>query len=370
MHYDGLVVKEQSGFYWVEITTTQAQHSADVTYENIHEAKADPTHEATNHAEAQATASNVITNEDTIQVDIGDVIMCRLRGKLKEEAQASDIAAIGDRVAIQVVREEGTDVIKGIIQDVYPRRNTLSRAVRTYGKRGAGQAEREHVLSANVDQAFLVVAATQPTPNFKMLDRLLVATERAHIEHITIVVNKTDLGIPEKVAELFAVYEAMGYEILHTSAQQKIGIDAIKARINHHICVFTGPSGVGKSSLLNAIQPELGRTVKEVSEYSQEGVHTTRDSALVKLESGGYIADTPGIRQLNLWDIEPDELDGYFVDIMPYVDQCRFSNCTHTKEPKCAVRQALEAGHIHKSRYNNYLQLRDELAETYIVYQR
>lgn len=317
----GLIVKEQSGFYWVEVTD-------------------------------------------------GSEYMCTLRGRLKEEAQSSDIAAIGDKVTISVLAdvEDGTDVAKGVIETVKERENVLSRAVRTTGSRGAGQAEREHVIIANVDQAIFVFAAAQPTPDLKLLDRLLVTGERADIEHIVIVVNKIDLEDPTNIEARFTPYQRMGYTVMHTSAIDGAGIDALKSTMDGKVSVFTGPSGVGKTSLLNKIQPGLGRTVKSVSKTTEEGVHTTRDSALIKLENNGYIADTPGIRYMNVWDVEPDELDGYFIDIADYVEQCKFSNCTHISEPKCAVKAAVEAGDISQSRYENFLKLRDELKETYIVY--
>ncbi|MCY3779752.1 MAG: ribosome small subunit-dependent GTPase A [Chloroflexi bacterium] len=319
--HTGLIVKEQSGFYWVE-------------------------------AEDQVT------------------YMCELRGRLKEEAQSSDIAAIGDRAIISLRREEGTDVLMGVIEELAPRKSVLSRAVRTTGKRGAGQAEREQVVIANADRALFVFSAAQPAPNLKMLDRLLVAGEKSQIADLLIVLNKVDLPYPAEVDENFSVYEHIGYPVIPTSALRGDGIDGLKALLQEGISVFTGPSGVGKTSLLNRIQPGLGRSVKAVGQHSAEGVHTTRDSALVRLEGGGYLADTPGIRSLTVWDIEPDELDAYYVDLEPYVLDCKFSNCTHTDEPDCAVRRAAEKGEIAQRRYQNYLDLREELRDTYIIYNR
>ncbi|MBZ0298106.1 MAG: ribosome small subunit-dependent GTPase A, partial [Anaerolineae bacterium] len=244
-----------------------------------------------------------------------------------EEAQSSDIAAIGDRVRFQVVDEE-----TGIIESVEERTSVLSRAARTEGNRGAGQSEREQVIIANADQALFIFAAASPIPNYKMLDRFLVAGEQSGIDKLMIVVNKIDLEDPTDVRARFAVYEQIGYDILYTCALQGIGVDNLRDRLAGRISVFTGPSGVGKTSLLNAIQPGLGRAVKAVGSR-EEGLHTTRDSALIKLENGGYLADTPGIRSLTLWDIEPEELDAYFVEIAPYVEQCRFGDCTHGSEP-------------------------------------
>ena len=317
----GLIVKEQSGFYWVE-------------------------------TEDRAT------------------YMCELRGRLKEEAKSSDIAAIGDRAIISLRREEGTDVLMGLIEELAPRKSVLSRAVRTTGKRGAGQAEREQVVIANADRALFVFSAAQPPPNLKMLDRLLVAGEKSQIPDLLILLNKIDLAYPADIDEIFSAYELIGYPVIRTSALRGDGIDVLRSVLRDGISVFTGPSGVGKTSLLNRIQPGLGRQVKSVGQHSAEGVHTTRDSALVRLDSGGYLADTPGIRTLTVWDIEPDELDAYYVDIEPYVLDCKFSNCTHTDEPDCAVRRAAEQGEIIQRRYQNYLDLREELRDTYIIYNR
>lgn len=317
----GLIIKEQSGFYWVE-------------------------------AEDRNT------------------YMCELRGRLKEEAKSSDIAAIGDRARISLRREEGTDVLMGVIEELAPRTSVLSRALRTTGKRGAGQAEREQVVIANADRALFVFSAVQPSPNLKMLDRLLVAGEKSGIKALFIVLNKIDLESADEVDERFVVYERLGYRVLRTSALRGDGIVALKALLDDGISVFTGPSGVGKTSLLNRIQPGLGRQVKEVGRGSEEGVHTTRDSALVRLDGGGYLADTPGIRSITVWDIEPDELDAYFVDIKPFVLECKFSNCTHTDEPNCAVREAVRGGKIARRRYQHYLDLREELRDTYIIYNR
>jgi ribosome biogenesis GTPase len=306
-----LVVKEQSGFFWVE-------------------------------------APN------------GQTYMCRLRGRLMEEAQESDIAAIGDRVCIEA-HDDGT----GAIESVEPRHSAISRAVRTEGARGAGSPEREHVIVANVDQALFVFAATMPPLNPRMLDRFLVIGEKANIDEIVIVVNKIDLTDDPRPP--FAPYEHIGYPIIYTSVLQAVGLDELRARLVGRLSVLTGPSGVGKTSLINALSPNAARAIKAVSRTTQEGVHTTRDSQLIALEGGGYLADTPGIRQLNAWDIEPTELDGYFREIAHLVASCRFADCTHRREPGCAVRRAVEAGQVAQSRYSSYLALRDELEKAYAL---
>ena len=203
-----------------------------------------------------------------------------------------------------------------------------------------------------------------------ILDRLLVAGEKSGIAELLIVLNKLDLDYPAEVNKSLEVYRRIGYRVLRTSAVTGAGLDELKSELAGGISVFTGPSGVGKTSLLNHIQPGLGRRVKAVGSASEEGVHTTRDSALARIDGGGYIADTPGIRSLSVWDIEPDELDAYFVEIAPHVFDCKFSNCTHSNEPDCAVRLAVKQGDVAERRYRSYLELREELRDTYIVYNR
>jgi ribosome biogenesis GTPase len=310
---NGLVVKEQSGFFWVEVPD-------------------------------------------------GRVIMCRLRGRLLEEAQSTDIAAIGDRVTISVA-EDGS----GAVESVEERTSVLSRSARTEGNRGGGAAEREHVIIANADQALFVFATAQPAPSFTMLDRFLVAGEKAGIERLIIIANKIDLDHDGSARRKFETYANIGYPILYTSAVECIGVDDVRDALRGHISVLTGPSGVGKTSLLNAIQPGLARAVKSVSQYHQEGMHTTRASELVKLENGGYLADTPGMRTLSTWDIEPEELDAYFPEIAERVSDCRFGNCMHFNEPGCAVRAAVDRGDIPRARYESYKSLRSELEEAYAL---
>jgi len=298
-----------------------------------------------------------------VEIAEKEIITCRLRGRLMEEAQSSDIAAIGDRVHILRL-PDGT----GSIEEVLPRSSVLSRAVRTEGKRGAGEAEREQVIIANADQALFIFAAAQPSPNLRMLDRFLVAGEKSDIDRLMIVVNKMDLEDNSVTKARFAPYEKMGYSVLYTSALDNLGVDKLRTALTGHLSVFTGPSGVGKTSLLNRVQPGLGRTVKAVSQRRAEGMHTTRDSVLVRLDMGGYLADTPGMRSLTLWDIEPEELDGYFRDIAPFVERCKFNDCSHHNELGCAVRAAVEAKEISNSRYQSYLVLREELEKAYALY--
>src|SRR5258708_24104317 len=199
------------------------------------------------------------------------------------------------------------------------------------------------VIFANLLHGVFVIVAAKPSPHLRLLDRFLVAAEAATIPAIAIVVNKIDLA-EQTARTTFALYEKIGYSVLYVSAEQGSGIDDLRKMLTGRISVFTGPSGVGKSSLLNAVQPGLGRAVSHVSEKLTKGRHTTVTSELIPLNDGGYVAAPPGIRSIAPWDVEPDELDAYYREIHPHVSEGQFSDCTHTTEPCCAVRAAVAAG--------------------------
>lgn len=293
----------------------------------------------------------------TVQTDTG-LITCQLRGTLKQSSKKTELCVIGDHVTFNV----GTDGT-GVIKAIAPRERVLSR-VEPSNYAGTS-TEREQIIIANPDQSVFVFAATRPDPHLRMLDRFLVAAEKAEIPSIAIVVNKVDLA-EERAHETFGVYERIGYPVIYVSAEQQTNIEAIHDLLAGKISVFTGPSGVGKSSLLNAVQPGLGRAVSHVSVKLTKGRHTTVAAELIPLAGGGYVADTPGIRSIAPWDVEPDELDAYYREIHPHVAECRFSDCTHTDEPGCGVRAAMERGDVAQTRYESYLRLREELAEQYV----
>ncbi len=288
-----------------------------------------------------------------VHTDRGDYT-CRLRGRLKQRRQATDLAAIGDWVEISL-QPDGS----GMIEAVAPRTRVLSRQAPGRGGRASARANEaaEQVLVANPDQVVLVFACARPAPHLRMLDRFLVVAEVNALPAL-ICANKTDLVAPEDARGLFDLYDRLGYAVCYTSARTGAGVDGLRAALRGKLSVLSGPSGVGKSSLLNALQPGLGLQARAVSEATFKGRHTTVYSELLPLEGGGYVADTPGIRSLGLWDVEPEELDGYFVDIKPYVEKCDFSDCTHLGEPGCAVRRAVAAGEIAASRYDSYQRLR------------
>ncbi len=281
----------------------------------------------------------------TVETEAGEYV-CRLRGRLKQGTADGDLVAIGDRVDITPF-EDGT----GTIDRVHPRSHAFSR-VRTGIKRDFRQ-----IILANPDQIVIVFACAEPEPHLRMLDRFLVIAEKQSIPPV-IVANKVDLVGLEKAQSLFVMYEDLGYEVLYTSAETGLGLESLKAVLQDRISALSGPSGVGKSSLLNAIQPDLGLKVRAVSESTSKGRHTTQVRALFPLDFGGYVADTPGIRSLALWDTEPEELDAYFIEMRDLVSACQFSDCTHSHEPGCAVRQAVEAGQVHPERYASYLRMR------------
>ncbi len=305
----------------------------------------------------------------TIVTEAGEQIVARIRGRLKKERQDTTIVAIGDRVRYQTV-SEGTH----IIEEVLERKRALSRLKPLASGRGTRRwdrqgylREREQVLIANPDQVVFVLACAEPEPNLRLLDRLLVGAERQEIPSL-ICINKIDLGDQAKVEARFDIYAEIGYRVLYTSAVTGQGVDQLRDHLQDRISALVGPSGVGKSSLLNAMEPELGKRVKAVSQATGKGRHATRVAELVELAVGGWVADTPGIRALALFDLDPEEIDAYYPDIAPYVPDCQFSDCSHTVEPGCTVIAALEKGKIDEHRYESYIKLQQEhrkLADMY-----
>jgi ribosome biogenesis GTPase / thiamine phosphate phosphatase len=279
----------------------------------------------------------------TVETGAG-LVVCQLRGKLKQGRAMGDIAALGDRVEFTLL-EDGS----GVIERVEERKQALVRL----DPRPQGQYQQ--VLLANADQAVFIFACANPNPKLKMLDRFLVIAEKQRIP-ILIVANKTDLV--ENASETFGLYEKIGYRVIYTSVKENRGIEELRSALVKKINAFAGPSGVGKSSLLNTLQPGLGLAVNEISSVMNKGRHTTVTRQMFELDGGGYVADTPGWKSLALWDTEPEEVDAYFPEIAPLVAECQFSDCSHTHEPGCAVRGAVTAGKIHPDRFDSYLKLR------------
>lgn len=273
------------------------------------------------------------------------VITSRLRGRLTQGRREGDAAAIGDRVGVRLL-DDGS----GSIEEIEARERVLSR-------QAPGRPDQEQVLVANPDQALFVFACADPDPNFRMLDRFLVVAEREDIPAL-IVANKLDLVVGSSARSEFDPYEDLGYPVLYTSAETGKGVNKLRKALRDKISVFAGPSGVGKTSLLNAVQPGLGLRTREMSQATGRGKHTTVAPKLIALDFGGYVADTPGLKALALWDIEPEELDAYFPEMRELVAACDFSDCTHIHEPGCAVIQAVENGDIAPERYDSYRRMR------------
>lgn len=282
----------------------------------------------------------------TVETGQGELV-CQIRGRLKKGRKLGDIVAIGDWVQVTEL-EQGT----GMIDEVEPRQSMVYRLAPT------PRGEYQQVIIANPDQAVFVFSIIDPAPRLGMLDRFLVIVEKENIEAL-IVVNKIDLTGLQAAQEIFSHYQQIGYQVFYTSVLKNRGIKALKKKLVGKTSLFAGPSGSGKTSILNTIQPGLGLEVKKVSESTKKGTHTTVSRKLVPLSEGGYVADTPGLKALDLWDITPEEVDGYFREISKVLEDCRFSDCTHTHEPGCAVIEAVKNKQIHPERYRSYLRMRE-----------
>jgi ribosome biogenesis GTPase / thiamine phosphate phosphatase len=292
----------------------------------------------------------------TVRTD-GGTFTCTLPGRFKQGRRTvKNPVVVGDHVTIRVLDER-----EGVIERVAPRRNELARA-------SAGGTGLKHVLAANLDLVILAMALREPALNTARLDRFLIAAEQSEIAPV-ICITKLDLGTREEAEEAMRPYREIGYPVVLTSARTGEGLDALRAVLAGRISAIIGSSGVGKSSLLNALQPGLQLKFAAVSAATGKGRHTTTTAELIRLDFGGYLADTPGLRELAPWDLSAEELPYLFPEMRPYLDACRFAHCTHLHEPGCAVRRALEEGLIDPNRYRSYVRIRTEdLKETARTY--
>jgi ribosome biogenesis GTPase len=276
----------------------------------------------------------------------GDVVWFRPEGSsvVRGSPDPALVARSGDRPQHSGDRPQ---LPQGIIERVEPRHGVLSRTSRG----------RQHVLVANVDQMVIVTSAAEPRLKPNLVDRFLVSAEKAGIRPI-VCINKIDLIEPADLMPLVGVYAQLGYEVQLVSAATGFGIERLREQLRGRESVVTGQSGVGKSSLLNSVEPELARRIQTVSAETQKGRHTTTTAELIPLAIGGFVVDTPGIRQFQLWDIIPEEVAGFFRELRPYVSRCRYPDCTHTHEDDCAVKDAVADGWIDTRRYESYVQIR------------
>ena len=273
-------------------------------------------------------------------------ITCQLRGRLKQGRRESDIAAVGDQVNFTLLSDGS-----GSIEEILPRKSEIVRLD------PRPQGVYRQILLANPDQAVFVFACANPEPRMRMLDRFLVIAEKQNVPAV-IVANKVDMVGMETAQAMFGFYPALGYPVIYTSTKDGTGLAALKEVLSGKLSAFAGPSGVGKSSLMNAIQPGLGIAVGDVSTFNEKGKHTTNFRQLHALDGGGWVADAPGWKSLALWDTYPEEIDAYFPELAVLVEDCQFSDCGHTHEPGCAVQAALKQGKIRQERYDSYLRLK------------
>lgn len=278
----------------------------------------------------------------------GETVRCRIRGRLRlKGVRSTNPVVVGDEVACEA--DEGGDYV---IADILPRRNYVIR-------RASNLSKESHIIAANVDQALLMASLRSPETPTEFVDRFLVTCE-AYKVPVTILLSKLDLQDAEAVAEFRAVYEGAGYRVLEVSVREGRGVEEVRELLAGRTTLVSGNSGVGKSTLIQAIDPSLDIRTGEISESHHKGRHTTTFSTMYPLAGGGAVIDTPGIKGFGLIDIDETELWHYFPEMMRVAPACRFYNCTHTHEPGCAVTEAVKAGEIAWPRYESYLKIRDE----------
>ena len=284
-----------------------------------------------------------------VQTKDNAVVVCKLRGNFRIKGiKSTNPIAVGDTVFL--TRENKSE--QGLIIEIKERKNYIYR-------KSTNLSKITHIIAVNIDCSFLVISLVDPRTPLGFIDRFLVSAEAFRIP-TKIIFNKSDLHDAKcrKIhANLSKLYEKIGYECIETSVVSQEGISIVKERMQGKISLFCGQSGVGKSSIINILEPDLALKMGDLSRYNNKGKHTTTFAEMFPLSFGGYIIDTPGIKEFGLIQYEKEEVSHYFPEMLQLLDQCKFSNCTHTHEPECAVKQALEEEKIAQSRYFNYLSI-------------
>lgn len=291
----------------------------------------------------------------TVKTSEGNFIESRIKGNLRLKGiRSTNPIAVGDHVELTELKEDNMEggLMVGLISKILPRTNYIIR-------KSPNLSKESHILAANIDQAFLIVTIQYPVTTTTFIDRFLVSAEAYRIP-CHLIFNKIDLYNEEQIAamnSLIAIYENIGYQCLKLSAKKNIGFDELRTQMTNKTNVFSGHSGVGKSTIINSIQPDMQLKTGIISEAHSSGKHTTTNSEMYELEFGGFIIDTPGIKGFGVLEMEKEEISHYFPEIFKLLDGCQYYNCTHTHEPQCAVKKSVEAGEIAESRYNSYLGL-------------
>ena len=294
----------------------------------------------------------------SVKTEDGKIVESKIKGNLRLKGiRSTNPVAVGDHVQI-ITNQEGT----AFISEIEDRRNYIIR-------KSSNLSKQSHILAANIDQAFLVVTTNYPETSTTFIDRFLAGAEAYRVP-VTLVFNKIDLLNEDELHYQKAVinlYESIGYQCVEVQANAKkdniSSTDTLKPLLKDKITLLSGNSGVGKSTLINSLLPHVNLRTADISDAHNTGMHTTTFSEMLELPSGGYIIDTPGIKGFGTFDIEKEELTSYFREIFKFSKECRFSNCTHTHEPGCAVRKALEDHYIAESRYNSYLSMLEDKDE-------
>ena len=297
----------------------------------------------------------------TLKSDQGDFIECRMKGKFRIKGiKSTNPIAVGDIVDYEL--EETSDTLTGTIFKIHNRKNYIVR-------KSVNLSHQMHIIASNIDRVFLLVTIHNPPTTFNFIDRFLVTAEAYGIETI-IVFNKIDTFDSSTLEEqlyMQHVYEKIGYTCLRVSANSAVGIEALKEKMIGKVSMFSGHSGVGKSTLVNALEPSLDLKTKNISEASSQGQHTTTFAEMFDLSFDAKIIDTPGIKGFGMVDMETAEISGYFPEFFKLKDQCKFNNCLHKEEPHCAIKTALEQDQIAWSRYNSYLKILEGDDENYRI---